>query len=271
MPDPTTIKFGEVPFTEAIRILREMVPMTDDQYRALEAIAQQKAFSFAGAYSESMATAVQNVLADVASGKVSIDQLLEKANAALDAFGESLTPFQAHTIFETSLSRVFNDGALRRYHSTPGAPAAYPYFGIDTAFDSRVRPNHYALDWRRIKTVFPVTDMLLTQWPLPAGYRCRCARRFFSESQVTSLGLQVGSGEDWYGRTEAVAVPGGLAHVVQILPDPGFGPGSLTAKSNNPPLLFPSSGGDRGVGADKLIRIAAIIVTLNAAQRRTAA
>lgn len=271
MPNaPTTIKFGEVPFAEAIKTLREMVPMTDDQYRALEHIAQQKAFSFAGAYSDSMAAAVQNVLADVVSGKVSIDEFLQKANAALDAFGESLTPFQAETIFETSLSRVFNDGALRRYNSTPGAPAAYPFFGIDTAFDSRVRPNHYALDWRRIHTVFPVTDMLLTQWPLPAGFRCRCARRFFSEDQVTLYGLQIGRGEDWYGRTESVAVPGGLAQVIQILPDPGFGPGSLTAKASDPPLSPPWRGTE-GVRADKLIHIAAVIVALNAAQRRKAA
>ncbi len=230
MPDLTTIKFGEVSFDEAIRALRDMVPMTDAEFGALDALAKQRAFSFADAYTDSMAKAVQNILADTVAGKIPTTEFMDRANAVLAEYGTSLTSFQAQTIFETSLSRVFNDGSLRRVMNNPLIQSAYPYFGIDTAADSRVRPNHYALDWRRIRTVFPITDMLLTAWPLPAGYRCRCARRFFSEAQVAEYGLTVGRGEEWYGRPVEVAVPGHGTQVVNVLPDSGFG-AALTGKA----------------------------------------
>lgn len=233
--DITSIAFGEVRFGEAVKALRDLAPMSDDQFYALEAAARQRAFSFAGSYSDSVSQAVLDMLAESAGGELSEQQFTDKINAVLARYDMTIEADQANLIWEMTLSKVFNAGALARVTSSPVISAAYPYWGIDTAMDSRVRHNHFALDWRRIKTVFPLTDELIDLWPLPAGFNCRCARRFFSGADVEKFGLAIGRGEDWYGKVQSVTVPGARVptKTVAILPDPGFGAG-LTAKSPSP-------------------------------------
>ncbi len=227
MPDLATIKFGEVSFDEAVAALRSMIPMTEDQFAALSAVAKQRAFSFAGAYSDSMAEAARKVLEGVLAGDVPVNGALDALNHALAPFGESVTPFQADTIFQTTSNRVFNQGHDEAFNS-PALVEEYPYIGHVTADDIRVRPNHYALDYRRINGVFRRSDFIWSQMSPPLGFRCRCWKRYFRQDEVDALGLQVLKGEDWYGRSVEVAVPGHGAVVCQCLPETGFGVSGLT-------------------------------------------
>lgn len=230
MADLTTIRIGDVPFTEAIDALRALLALSEEDLAALSEVAKQRAFTFTGAYSDSAAKALQQVLLDVLAGKVSRDQFRDTANQTLGAFGTDLTPFQADTIFETTLARVYGQGKDAQYRN-PQFRLARPYVGLVTAHDNRVRHNHFALDYRRIRTVFRHDDMLWTVMHEPLGYRCRCTRLAFSDEQVRTLGLQIGRGEDWYGKPVEVTIPGGSTQVVNVLPDPGFGAGSLTARA----------------------------------------
>jgi hypothetical protein len=228
--DITTINLAEVRFGDAVKALLRLAPVSSDEFNALDAVARQRAFSFAGAYRDSVAQAALDVLADAAGGELSESQFADKINSALQRYDMTIDADQANLIYQMALSKVFNRGALNRVVSSPEISAAYPYWGIDTAKDSRCRFNHYALDWRRISTVFRLSDELLRLWVLPAGFNCRCARRFFSQDDVAKFGLAIGNGMEWYGRMESVTLPGGATKTVAILPDPGFG-GSLTAKS----------------------------------------
>jgi hypothetical protein len=90
----------------------------------------------------------------------------------------------------------------------PTIRSAYPFWGLDTAADVFTRPNHYALDWRRIKTVFPIEDMIWRMMSPPLGRKCRCSIRPFAWSDIQTYNLTIGSGEDWYGKIVELELPG---------------------------------------------------------------
>ena len=230
MPDLATIQFGSVSFEEALQALRDLVPMSEADFAALSAVDKNRAFSFAEAYSDSMAEAARKVLEGVVNGDIPVGEQLAALNAALEPFGQAVTPFQADTIFQTTMNRVYNSGYRTAFNS-PGLVASYPYRGHVSADDIRVRPNHFALDYRRIRGVFRREDFIWQQMSSPLGYRCRCWDQFFSQAEVDAQGLAVLRGEDFYGKSVEVQVPGHGPVVCQCLPDPGFGTSGLTGKS----------------------------------------
>jgi SPP1 gp7 family putative phage head morphogenesis protein len=232
----TTIGFGETPFVDAIKALLAMDPMSHEAWTLLNQLAQRKAFTFADAYSDSVAEAGRKVIEQVLRGDVSVDEFREKFNEALDAFGISETPFQARTILETTLARNYADGKEREY-ANPEFAARNPYAAHVTAHDNRVRPNHFALDVRRIKTVFRLDDPGWQVWRCPLGFRCRCTKIAYGEEEVQANGWKVGELSDWIGSTQTVTIPGGKTQTVAVLPDAGF---ELMAK--NPPLSPPRRG-----------------------------
>lgn len=119
----------------------------------------------------------------------------------------------------TEMARAFAREKDRQY-ANPVLQKFRPYVGLVTAHDNRVRPNHFALDYRRIKTVFAHDDCLWTLMKEPLGRACRCTRLAFSEADLRKLGLQVGRGEDWCGREVEVTIPGSTTPVrTYILPD----------------------------------------------------
>ena len=229
MADLATIKFGAVPFREAIEALRELLAMDADTFNALSAVQKARAFSFADATTTAAAQAAQRVLEGVLRGEIGRDQFGDRLNAALDAYGIAESSHQIDTIFETNLAKVYADGKERQYANTEFR-ARFPYVGLVTARDNRVRHNHYALDYRRIGTVFRHDDFIWSVMNPPLGFRCRCTKIAFSEAMVAAQGLQIGRGEEWFGKPVEVTVPGGFTRVVQVIPDTGFGVGPLTAR-----------------------------------------
>ena len=257
MADLATIKFGSVSFDEALQALRDLVPMSVDNFDALSAVAKNRAFSFVEAYSDSMAEAARKVLEGVVTGDIPIGEKLDALNAALEPFGEAVTAFQADTIFQTTLNRVYNQGHRAAFNN-PVLVDEYPYVGHVTADDIRVRPNHFALDYRRIRGVFRRTDMIWTQMSSPLGFRCRCWERYFRQDEVDALGLQVFKGEDWYGKTVEVQVPGHGPVVAQCLPDPGFGTSGLTGAGFS----------QTGVDTSRLVSLAVICLAARADHKK---
>lgn len=261
-----TIGLGEVPFAEAIEALRRLVPMSADQWSALSLNAQRQAFSFAGAASESAAAAVQRVLEQALVDPVRAN-FAERANAVLEAYDMSLSPRQAETIFDTVMNRAINDGKMAQVQD-PDIAAAFPFMGLDTAADSRVRANHWAMDWRRIKTVFSINDPGLANYAPPLGYRCRCTWRFFSQADVESMGLAVGQMSDFIGKSTIVNMPDGRELPTVIIPDAGFGSGgTLTGKESSEPSAF---SGQCGCGEVHPLNLGLIILALHCAQRKAA-
>ncbi|MFZ2643193.1 MAG: phage minor head protein [Verrucomicrobiia bacterium] len=260
----TTIRFGEVPFAEAIEALRRYVPMSADQWNALSLNARRQAISFADAASEGAAAAVQRVLEQALVDPVR-GNFQERANAVLERYDVTLSPHQADTIYDTVMNRAINDGKLEQIKD-PVLSSEWPYMGLDTAADSRVRPNHYAMDWRRIKTVFPVNDPGLANFAPPLGYRCRCTWRFFSREDVEKFGLTVGQLSDFVGKSTVVSMPDGREVPTIVIPDNGFGGGTLTAKDVEEHVLC-------GCGRHPVVHplnLGLIILALHCAQRKAA-
>jgi tetratricopeptide (TPR) repeat protein len=107
-----------------------------------------------------------------------------------------------------------------RQYQNPVFASHYPYIGVSTAYDIRVRPNHFALDYRRIKTVFRHDDPIWSKMLPPFGKACRCSILAFAADELETRGLTVGHGEDWYGKEVEVEMPAlGQRVKVHVLPD----------------------------------------------------
>ena len=235
---PVRIRFAAPVFSEAMDALRSREPMPYDQFCELSPEGKRHSFSFKGASSVAAALAVRNVLEGVINGEVAQDNFCDAANKALTPFGIELRPGHAGTISQTvlnqafnkgndaasskvgynrdrenailrtELSRSFNDGHDAAFNN-PLLVNEYPYVGLVTAADIRVRPNHYVLDYRRCKTVFKRDDPIWIKMSPPLGKACRCWKRYFRRDELESNGLKVGNGEDWYRKTIEIDLPGG--------------------------------------------------------------
>ena len=259
MSDLTTIGFGEVPFQEAIDYLRRLTPMSAHDFRELSLNAQRDAFSFAEASTATIADKVRAILEAAPVDPVR-GNFAERVNQALAQYDISISRFQAETIFDTVMNRAINQGK-RTELSDPVIAAAYPFVGVDTAMDSRVRPNHWALDWRRIRTVFRFNDPGWAKMFPPFGYRCRCTIRPFSQAEVDAQQLAVGDLENWLGRSVVVAMPDGSEMPTVIAPDPGFGSGvELAARGAHDHAVIPFN----------VMAMAQIIIALNCCARKAA-
>jgi SPP1 gp7 family putative phage head morphogenesis protein len=157
---------------------------------------------------------INDLVENVRTGQVSRDSFRKELQTA----GIEMSRNSAELILHHRLSKLYADKTWRDYQN-PEFRNRYPYLGLTTAHDSRVHPNHFALDVRRIKTVFPMDDMIWTVMRPPLGRTCRCSVLAYSDEDVSKRGWSVGRGEDWYGKQVEVELPDGRIFDTFILPD----------------------------------------------------
>jgi SPP1 gp7 family putative phage head morphogenesis protein len=147
---------------------------------------------------------------------------------------KGLTPHRLKTIFQTNMQSAYMAG---RYSEMMDQAQERPYWQYVAILDSKTRPAHRALNGK----VFRYDDKGWGAFFPPNGFNCRCRVRNFSERDVSSRSIPVGSTE---GKLRTVNVPlrkdasggGGSAQVLRysdaslpggkFQPDVGF--------SNNP-------------------------------------
>lgn len=214
-------QIARVPFEEAIAAIRDWVPLSDADLHTLAEKARCNGCRLNLELVRGILADVRAILQDALTMPVGRQGFRSLVNEVLRPHGGALTPAQADLLFETYIGRAFNDGKWRQFHK-PELKRLCEFLGVDTAADAFVRPNHFALDYRRVKTVFHRDDFLWSVMRPPFGSKCRCTLMSFAEEDLQRLGLTVGRGADWYGKAVTVTVPMGQPQVVKILPDAGY-------------------------------------------------
>jgi SPP1 gp7 family putative phage head morphogenesis protein len=138
---------------EAIRYWRSKVPMTDEEFAALEEEEQRKAFFVAGVTQARPLQEVFVALDDaIANGKTLEDFKAEVGPQLAEAWGGE-DPARLETVFRTNVMSAYN-GGRHEIFSEPEVREARPYLRFDAVGDSRMSEICEALDGK----VLPADD-----------------------------------------------------------------------------------------------------------------
>jgi SPP1 gp7 family putative phage head morphogenesis protein len=204
--------FTKKPMADAIAAFLKKKAVTRETFDRMEASAQRKAFTVAGAASEEMVQAVKRELARQVEAGADLKDFGRHAAKRFEQAGwVPANGSHVETVFRTNVIGAYSQGRVRQM-TEPEALKLRPFWQWLTCNDPpRVRPNHFAMHG----VVLRATDPLWLEAYPPAGYNCRC--------RVRSLSLHEGAGKVQEGK-----------NFRRYVPDDGFTSGL--------PALLPSEG-----------------------------
>lgn len=168
-------KINGIPFHEAIKAAQQRdVVLPDVYYGDLQGLARQLAFSIAGIAALDQLENVKNSLSAALQRGESQQKWTKEI---LESGVLDLPDYRLDNIFRTNIQNSYNRGRWERFQRTK---ATRPYLMYDAINDSRVRPNHLAMDG----VIRPVDDQIWDTWSPACGYRCRCRLISLSEKQA---------------------------------------------------------------------------------------
>ncbi|EHJ46344.1 phage head morphogenesis protein, SPP1 gp7 family [Solidesulfovibrio carbinoliphilus subsp. oakridgensis] len=209
MPDnPSAIAFTPVKPTEAIRFLKDKVPVTRDQFDRLSEVAKARAFTVSGLARVDMVEAVHRSMTLAMEKGVPLREWKQTVSQALDTAGfTGDRPLRLETIFRTNVQSAYMAG---RYAEMSAMADTFPYWQYSAVNDGRTRPAHRALSGK----VYPAGHPFWDTWFPPNGFNCRCTVKALTRRQVEDRGLAV--------ETEIPEELDTASGPVRIAPDLGF-------------------------------------------------
>lgn len=196
----TDSPFASHPLQKALDVFSSRQVVTRPVFDTLLKAAKARAFTVAGASSDSMVATVQAELtAQVAKG-AELRDFAKHAAARLESAGWTpVNPSHVETVFRTNVQNAYSDGRYAQV-TDPDVMELRPYLQVLTVRDSRTRPTHRKAHGLVFRTEDVDRDQLT-----PFGYNCRCRFRSMSARQVEGM---------------TINDPSALATIG--LPDPGF-------------------------------------------------
>jgi hypothetical protein len=153
---------------EGVRALQARNLVTRVEYDRLDEAAKQKAFTIASVESRETLEKIRGILVDAVEGKVDLKGFRERV---LEEVGEGTFLSEAHeeTIYRTMVQSAYSDGQMKVLQH-PYVRSGFPYVRYTAIDDSRVRPEHLAMEkhgidgtaWYRIDD--PVFQLFRPPW-----------------------------------------------------------------------------------------------------------
>lgn len=171
-------------FDDAVAAFRRLIPMTDEQYAALETEAQALAFTVANV---SQADIVQQVY-DAIDSAIKNGTTLEDFKAAVEpqlttAWGEPKA-YRVETIFRTNTQAAYNQARFETI-THPVVKQARPYLRFDGIDDSRQSDICRAID----HTVLPADDPFWHTHAPILHHQCRSVLTPLSKDEADTHGI----------------------------------------------------------------------------------
>ena len=216
MFDEAEFVLSALPFEEALKFIRNKIPMTEDDFARLAREAKIRGFTVADMASLDALKDIKDSLTKAIETGQSLGDWKKSIGDVLKQW--DISGYRAETIYRTNLQTAYQVGRYEQM-TDPDILEMRPYWMYVAVMDDRTRPEHAALNGK----VFPADDPFWDHWYPPNGYNCRCTVYTLSESELEREGLIVQKGKDFYNRP--VKMPDGS--VVQMIPDPNwdFNPG----------------------------------------------
>jgi SPP1 gp7 family putative phage head morphogenesis protein len=196
------LRLEPLTFEEALQHFKDKLPMTLEEFKALEAVMRARAFTVANVATLDIVQAIYDELLKAIETGGTIAEFRERVNAYIEDEGYiGLSAYRTDNIFRTNIQTAYNAGRYEQ-QTLPAVAEGRPIWIYDAVNDDRTRPAHRAMNGvaRRFD------DHFWDTWYPPNGYRCRCSVRSASEEGAARRGLTVDTAE----------------MSVNLSPDPGF-------------------------------------------------
>jgi len=196
---------GVIP-AEAVRYIRSLPVVLPKDWQRYVASHHRAAFTVSGIEQEQALRALRELIAESLEAGLTSRQFAQRAEDLLRNF-EQIGARRLFTVYNTVVGNALSRGREERL-ADPGVRQLLPYGLFDAMMDSRVRPNHAALDG----AIAPWNwwDGPGSRYRVKLGYNCRCELIGISRLRAEEM-LANGEGYD-----ATVGVP------AEAGPDPGW-------------------------------------------------
>jgi SPP1 gp7 family putative phage head morphogenesis protein len=196
----------------ASRDLLSRRAVTTDDYAEMTDDARRSAFSVARSLSASATMAVRDAVAQAVMYGGGLREFRRNVGGVLDEAG--LRPDQVEQVYRTQTGLARSAG-MQTVLDHPLVAGEFPYVAYHYIHDSRVRPEHAAMEERGIQgtNIYRADDPVIRRlWP-PWSYNCRCTVIPLTVEDAAAAGIS--EAREW-ARTN---IPPDRPAFVQ---DPGF-------------------------------------------------
>lgn len=181
LPSPEIIAKPLTP-KAAIAFWKQRAKLTDEEAKALEEEARQRAFYVTGLAEEALVKLVSDAIREALTQGSTLEVFRQRILPAIEKQGWHGS--RVENIFRTNMQTAYAAG---RYKKMQEVKKYRPYWQYIAIMDSRVRPSHAVLNG----LVYPADHAFWdTNYP-PNGFRCRCGVRTLSARQVDAMNLTV--------------------------------------------------------------------------------
>ena len=166
---------------------REILPAED--FYSVTSEARQQAFTISGDITTGAIESIRDVLAEQLRGPVDREAFTVQAKAAVD--GLSISDSHLEHVFRNATNTAFSQG-MEDVLESPLVGDAFPYRAYYPIRDSRVRPDHLALEKRGLDgtNVYNARDPVWTMFRPPWDWQCRCGFNPQTVEQAAAKGVR---------------------------------------------------------------------------------
>ena len=178
------VNWGALSFEEAIKYFMGKVPMTMEQFLALEEQAKIRAFSVSGVTGIDALSSIQASIEKALEDGLGYGEWKKAIAPTLSQY--CIEGFLMETIFRSNILTAYQAGHYEQMMD-PDVLSERPYWRYNAVMDERTRPEHAAWNDKVLPADDPWWD---THYP-PNGYNCRCTVVSMSEREVSRDGLKI--------------------------------------------------------------------------------
>lgn len=202
---------------KAANYLRNRIAYTPAEFRALDDEARDVGFTVAKTMSLASVEKVRDALAEEVENGGSLKAFRGRIAEVIEE--TALAPHHVEGIYRTHVARAMAYGQLSVIDH-PLVSDQFPYVRRSAIHDSRVRPEHLALEHLGMTLVdgsrgpiYRTDDPVWRKYKAPWAWQCRCADLFLSVADAASYGVREAA--QWQKTGVPPAYP-------EHVPDPGF-------------------------------------------------
>lgn len=173
----------------ALQSLIDRQILTRQQFNQLSSDARARAFTIAGDMTEDALSTIRDTLAEDIQEGTSLTGFRDRLDERLQS--SFLGPAHLENVYRTNTQAAFRDGR-ESLANHPIVDELFPYQSYDATRDSRVRPEHLALETLGIDgtNVYRRADPFWDYFTVPWDYNCRCTNTLQSVESAARKGVK---------------------------------------------------------------------------------
>ena len=216
----------------AVDSLRELSPVTHDEFEAMADASRREAFTVAYEASAAAVEKVRDAVADAVERGYSFDTFKDMLKGDLDT--SKLGTGALENVFRTASAKAYSVG-MDRLLSDPVVSETFPFEETVPIKDSRLTPLCEVVSRSGIQGtgVYLRDDPIYQKFKPPRHWRCRCSRRALSVEDAARRGIKYA--QEWLEKGEQPPDPPYVEHPPVDLP-PGWVPSVQMSLANGEAL-----------------------------------